>query len=76
MRGLDQEVQVLLRFGGDPTALDADGNIQLDSDHTLEGGVHPTQPMVRNADTMIRFHAGEDVVLEQALVWLGEEGGR
>ncbi len=54
-------------------SLDADGRIQLDSDHTLDGGVHPTQPLPRTLDTLVRHHGGEDVVLEAAVVWLQEQ---
>lgn len=53
-------------------SLDRDGEIQLDSDHTLQGGVHPTRRVPWTEHTLVRHHAGEDVVLEAAVAWIQE----
>lgn len=51
-------------------SLDRRGRIQLDSDHTLEGGVHPTRRVPWTEENRVRHYAGEDVVLEHAVSWL------
>ncbi|MBX2803180.1 MAG: hypothetical protein KTR31_36205 [Myxococcales bacterium] len=51
-------------------SLDAADRIQLDSDHTLQGGVRPTRRIPWTADDVLRHHADEDVVLQAAVAWL------
>jgi carboxyl-terminal processing protease len=53
-------------------SLDERGDIQLDSDRTLEGGVHPTRRVPWTEENRVRHHDGEDVVLEAAVAWLQE----
>lgn len=54
----------------DGASLDADGEIQVDSNASLAGGIAPTVRVPLDADTLARSMAGEDVQLAYALGWL------
>jgi carboxyl-terminal processing protease len=57
-------------------ALDADGNILLDSDYTLNGGVHPDITVPINMDTLKALYVdGKDVLLEEAIAVLERNSG-
>lgn len=53
-------------------SLDAQGEIQLDSDASMEGGVHPDLRVPWTEETRLAWGRGEDVVLEHAVAWLEE----
>jgi len=48
-------------------SLDAEGRIQLDSDHTMRGGVYPNVRVPWTADNRIAHANGEDVALDLAI---------
>ena len=61
-------VGLMFPFG---RSLSENGQIQLDSDHTLQGGIMPTTPIPRNASNVIAWMQGkitgqQDIELEFA----------
>lgn len=57
----------------DGASLDKNGEIQVDSDAGLSGGISPDIRVPLNRDTVERAMNGEDVQLSYALQWLSEQ---